>query len=134
MAARAKVTPNLFNAVKLLIDGWAKVSEVCKYMGISTWTYNAIRKSENIDEYKSLVAELNLSKKKTGEKKNNIPDVEEKAEEKHPAVVHQSVTVQATHYMMEKLDKIIELLTVMNNKVGFVVDELTGIPGGKKDG
>ena len=125
MGKRTKVTLNLFNAVKLMIEGGAKCAEVCKYMGISAWTFNVIKKSESLDEYKSIVTESYLSRKKIDENTNSNTNVEEQAEEKIPAVVHQSVTVQATHYMMEKLDKIIELLTILNNKVAFIVDELT---------
>ena len=124
-----KVTENMFSAVKLMIAGGAKEAEVCKYMGIGKATYYRIKSAETFAEYKSIVTAIAISNKEKNEKSKNAP----KAEENPPAVVHQSVTVQATHYMMEKLDKIIELLTVMNNKIGFVVDELTGIPGDKKD-
>ena len=41
-------------------------------------------------------------------------------------VVHeQSVTIQATHYMMEELRRTNELLTLISNKLAFVVDQLT---------
>jgi hypothetical protein len=44
-------------------------------------------------------------------------------------VIHkheQSVTVIANHYMAEQLQKQTELLTLISNKLAFIVDELCG--------
>ena len=38
----------------------------------------------------------------------------------------QSVTVQTTYYVSQKLDKLVELMTGISAKLAFVVDELTG--------
>ena len=42
-----------------------------------------------------------------------------------------SMTIQATHFMETKLDVVIDLLKVMNNKLGAIIDDLYGT--GKKD-
>ena len=47
---------------------------------------------------------------------------------------HQTVTIQATHYMMEEMKKTNELLTLLNAKLAFIVEELAGCKTGGGDG
>jgi hypothetical protein len=125
----AKVTETMFNAVKLMLRGGATLKECSEYMGISTGTVQVIKVSETFEEYKNnMFLRSRKSKGKWPEKK---PEEKEKApapEQPAQVVEHrQTVTIQATHFMMEELRKTNELLTLISNKLAFVVDELTGV-------
>ena len=121
-----KVTESLFNAAKLMLKGGAKQGEVAEFMKISRKTVSIISVSETYTEYKNnMYCTTAAYRKKEEAKKAETPD---------QIIEHrQSVTVQATHFMEMKLDKVIELLTILNNKLGFIVDELSGVKTGGKE-
>jgi len=136
----AKITERVFDAVKLLLESGSSKTEIGKYMKLSFMSVSLIEQAETFDEYKAISYEFYKSKKK----KMAAVKAKEKAEEPAPekqeqpatqVVEHrQSVTIQATHFMDTKLDKIIELLTIMNNKLGAIIDDLYGTSkgGGQK--
>lgn len=144
MAMRKTVDARLFNAVKIMLNGGATYDEITDYLEVSSATIGRIRNAANFDEFiKARKAAAYMAKQKYNA-------VKEKAAEPEPAPapvpapvpapqpeivkeVRQSVTVQTTHFTMQKLDKIIELLTGISAKLAFVVDELTGAPV-KKEG
>ena len=141
---QAKVTPGIFDAVKILLQSNENISEVAKFMKMSWDTVKTIREAGSYEEYKNLMyLKSSAYRKKMAaikakeEKKQKAEEVAKEVgavpaakmipEEPPKQIVEyrQNVTVQATHYMMEELKKIVELLTVLNNKIGFIVDELT---------
>jgi hypothetical protein len=63
--------------------------------------------------------------KKTAEKPKEAEEL--KPVEAPPQVVEhrQSVTVIANHYMMEQLQEQTRLLTLISNKLAFIVEQLT---------
>ena len=148
MAYQKKVTKGVFDAVKILIAGGAKVGEVCKYMKISDTTFYIIRDSETYEEYQQYVADKiakqNAARaaRRDAEKKQAAQEAAEKVGavkaadliEKQPEtpvvqpqiIEHrQSVTLMANHYLMEEVKKQTELLTVISNKLLYIVEQLS---------
>jgi len=134
MAARkntATITPSVFKAVKILLKSGATQKEVAEYMSISEASVQKIKASEDYDDYKRIVNAWWAKKKAAEEKKRAAEEkpAEEKEPEKGPQIIEhrQNVTIQATHYMMEKMKKTNELLTLINNKLGAIIDDLYGV-------
>ena len=119
MTYAAKVTESIFNAVKTLIKGGATIKEAADYMGLSVGTINVIKASETFAEYKQNMYLRSRAYK--GEKKAKPETAEPQQVVEH----RQTVTVQASHFMLEEQRKTNELLTLISNKLGFIVDELT---------
>ena len=122
MAKYNQVTQSMFNCVKRLLDSGAPVDEIVDYMKISATTVQRIRRAESLEEYKGMTY-CAVRAKRANEKKEPepAPQVQE--------VIHkheQSVTLVANHYMAEEMRKQTELLTIISNKLAFIVDELTG--------
>ena len=116
-----KLTEKLFRAVKIMTAGGATAHEIADYFGISITTVNRVRGSESFEEYRTLLAVANGKKKK--EKKQQLPP----SLPQQPQVIEhrQTVTVQATHYMMQEMKKTNELLDLISRKLAFIVDSLT---------
>ena len=151
MKAYTKVDERLFNAVKTLLAGGATYNECADYMNIGTTAVGRISSAENFTEYKSMLAAIALSarEKTQAAKKAEQKKAYQKAEpEKKPEpeavkdskpvavpekiVEHRyDVTVQTTHYMSQKLDKIEELLKGISQKMGYICEDLYG---NKKEG
>lgn len=131
----AKIDQKRFDAIKIMLESDATIPEVVKFMGVSSWTVSRIKKADTFEEYKNMLAAIALEqRKKKANKPARTSDKEEPAEhaEDCPAPVQpqvvehrQSVTVQTTYYVSQKLDKMCELLTHISAKLAFVVDELT---------
>ena len=131
MAKYVRITENLFLAIKTLIDAGATYAEVRKYYGISTHTCTNIKNAENFEEYKNIIAAIaakNAELKKKAEKKPVTPPPVEEPVTPEPVahvVEHkQTVTIQATHYMMEEMRKTNELLALISNKLAYIVEQL----------
>lgn len=143
MSMRKTVDARLFNAVKIMLNGGATYEEITDYLDVSAATIGRIKNAADFDEFiKAKNAACYMAKQKynTGKGKKDPEPTPAPAPAQVPAPqpeivkeVRQSVTVQTTHFTMQKLDKIIELLTGISAKLAFVVDELTGSPV-KKEG
>lgn len=143
MAMRKTVDARLFNAVKIMLNGGATYEEITDYLDVSSATIGRIRNAADFDEFiKAKKAACYMAKQKyiSAKEKKEPEQAPAPAPVQAPAPqpeivkeVRQSVTVQTTHFTMQKLDKIIELLTGISAKLAFVVDELTGAPV-KKEG
>lgn len=129
---RKLVDQKLYDAVKIMLDNGASVSETVKYMGISNYTIYSIKNTENFTEYKNFLVARSLERKKAKEKsavketdaENAL--AEQKNSKPTQVVEHrQNVTVQTTYYVSQKLDKLCELLTAISAKLAFIVEELT---------
>ena len=133
-----KVDQKMFDAVKLLLENGATQQECADYLKLSTATVKNIKSSETLQEYRNRVAAHSLAKKQrqqAAKAKEEKPEPETMEEPVEKMVVEhrQNVTVQTTYYVSQKLDKIVELLTVLNGKIGFIVDELAGVPHKKEE-
>ena len=116
--SRANITPKVFDAVKILFKGGATLEEVCDYMNISKATANRIKRAENYSEYKTLSSGSAFF----ANQKNN----ESKQTPEEKTIVHQ-VQVQATHYMMEELQKQTKCLDLIGNKITHIYELLEAI-------
>lgn len=149
-----KITESVFNAIKTLLKGGANLEECSEYMKVSTSTVSLIKKSATYEEYrqncymtsaayrkkmaamkakeeeekKRIKEEKQKQAKKVAEEVGAVPASEMVKQDPPTQVVEhrQTITVQATHFMDGKLDEIIKLLTVMNNKLGAIIDDLYG--------
>lgn len=133
MAARKGTTPitlNIFKAVKILLNSGSTQKEVAAYMSISEASVQKINKAEDFDDYKRIVNAWQWAKKKAAQEKATEAPVTE-APVTQVVEHRQSITIQATHFMMEEMKKTNELLTLISNKLGFIVDDLYGT---KKEG
>lgn len=139
MNTYTRITANIFTAVKLLLENGATNEECAKYMKISKGSVGNIKAAENFDEYRAIVAAVSAKKKAKKQKADEVAKQvgavpASKLQQPTQVVEHrQSVQITATHFMDTKLDKIIELLTVMNAKMGAIIDDLygTGTKGDK---
>lgn len=135
MASWNKLTERQFNAIKTLLKGGASQAEASKYMEVSPNTVYFINKAENFAEYTQIQAERMLNRNQVAAMKAKQEAAKKVAAEVGavPAaqvVEHrQTVTVQATHYMMTEMQKTNELLTAISKKLAFIVQELTGKEG-----
>lgn len=129
-----KIDANKFRAIKILLNGGATTKEAAEFMQVSTATITYIRNSETYKEYKDMVAERSMRNRNAAKQTQAKPQ-ESKPQEPAQVVkeVRQSVTIQATHYMMQELQKTNELLTLISRKLAFIVDELCGTKT-EKDG
>lgn len=122
------ITYAKYNAIKILLAGGASIEEVCTTLLVTKETVYLVQKVQSYNDYKSECSSIKfLGRKKKEQEKARKADAEKT---EHPAQIvehRQSVTVQTTHFVETKIDKMIEMLTLLNNKLGFIVDELAGV-------
>jgi transposase-like protein len=134
MANWDKMTESKFRAVKILLKGGASVKEAAEYMQMSTATIYIIKNAENLAEYNAIrtardskrkqVAAINSKAKNEPETK---PEQETKSEPAKPVMNPTVIKVEATHYMMQELQKTNELLTCISAKLAAIVEDLYGV-------
>ena len=128
-----KITPNIFTAVKMLLENGATNDECAKYMKISVGSVKHIKAAQDFDEYRAIVAAISARKKEQQKQKQAAPAVPVVQETPVQVVEHrQSVQISATHYMETKLDVMIDLLKGISAKLAAIIDDLYGT--GKKEG
>ena len=148
MAKFPPITKKTYDVAKILQKGGADRKEIAEYLMISISTVDRILHSDDFDDYIAEKKARAYAAKKFAEEKKAAAEkqeAEEKKEDKADAVqqelqvvehIHrheQSVTVVANHYMAEQLQKQTELLNLINNKLGAIIDDLYGT-GTKKEG
>ena len=132
MATYNKMTESKFNAIKLLLNGGASYDECARYLHCSTGVVWRVKAAETWEEYLQANAARAIAekKKKEQEQKGEQPVKEPAKQEEaaqpaaQPRQVVQTVTIQATHYMMEEMRKQNELLTLISNKLAYIVEQL----------
>ena len=152
MATHNKMTETKFNAIKLILNGGASTAEAAKYMQVSDATVYRVKSSETFEEYTQMMAAQTLAWKKkraaikakeqaaaeqsakAAEKPQDAPAaVPQVAPQITPAVpqeVKHTVQVQATRFMEEQMKRQTELLTIICNKLGVIIDDLYGTKEG----
>lgn len=152
MAKYNKMTETKYNAIKLILEGGASYAEAAKYMQVSEATVGRVKSSESFEEYNAMMAAQTLAWKKqraaikakekaaaekaakAAEKPQDTPAaVPQVAPQITPAVpqeVKHTVQVQATRFMEEQMKKQTELLTIICNKLGVIIDDLYGTKEG----
>ena len=124
----SRMTPNLFACIKRLLESGASMREISDYLQVGTNTIGRVRDAETYEEYKVITYERTKAARaaKAGGKKAEAEEPQEQAQPPVQVVEHrQSVTIQATHYMMEELKKTNELLTAISAKLAYVVEQLS---------
>lgn len=133
---QGKVTQGVFDAVKICLESGNSVSETAKFMKMAWDTIQLIRDAETLDEYKASAYEKSKKLKQVAAikaKQNTKQEVkqEEKTEVKpeEPTKVFNPTVVklEATHYMMQELQKTNELLTGISAKLAAIVNDLYGV-------
>ena len=118
-----KMDANLFRLIKLMTKDGATIPETAECFKISPATVSRVRQSENLDEYYAILAAMHTKMK---EKKAAKSEPKPEPEPVKQVVEHrQSVTIQATHYMMTEMQKTNELLDLISRKLAFIVDALS---------
>lgn len=142
MATANRLTESKYNAIKIILHGGATNMEAAKYMQVSTATVCRVKASETFEEYKNTVAEKTLAARKARENERKAQSVAKEPEkpaqikQEAPATqvveYRQNVTIQATHFMMQELQKTNEYLKQISAKLAYIVEDLYGT--GKKEG
>lgn len=127
-----KVTEELFKNAKLMINAGMSQRQIAKILNVSQNAICHINITDTLKDYNALVAKKSQADR--DKKKGIVKPAEQKEEpqkELPPQVVEyrQNVTIQATHYMMQEMQKTNELLKLISNKLAFIVEELTGKTG-----
>ena len=128
-----KVTEEVFETVKLLCKGGASIDKCASITGLSHATITYIKRANTYEEYKDIVYKNSsgyknkLKKEEEAkaikEKEATVPK-EEEAPTPHVVEHHQTVTIVADQYMAEQLKKQTELLTLINNKLTLIAEDL----------
>ena len=131
---QGKVTQGVFDAVKICLESGNSVSETAKFMKMAWDTVQLIRDAETLEEYKSSAYERTKKFKQVAAikaKQNTKQEVkqEEKTEVKSEEPVKNPtvIKIEATHYMMQELQKTNELLTGISAKLAQIVSDLYGV-------
>ena len=125
---RKKIDEKTYNCVKIMLRGGAPHKEIEEYLQVSRATIGRIKSSESFEDYKQIMAAMaiHFREKAKQEKEPEPPEPEEQPKPEPQVIEHrQTVTIQATHYMMEELRRNNELLVQISAKLAFIVDELT---------
>ena len=153
MNTKMKSTPNkidqrMFDCIKILLASGQTADQIKDYLGISPCTTYRIKQCENLQEYKNMMIAMSTkrAKAKEAELATEVlgPVIAQpvmkavtgsgKATPVQQVIEHrQSVTVQTTYYVSQKLDAMVELLKGISAKLAFVVDELTGVKPKKEE-
>ena len=124
---KPKVTQGVFDAVKILFQSNGNAAEIARFMKLSNDVVYMIRDAETLEEYRALMyAKCEKRKKNKQVAAIKAKESETKAEPQK-VVETKTVQVQASHYMCEEQRKTNELLTLINQKLAFIVFELTGV-------
>ena len=135
MKKRTEITESLYKAIKMLIESGATYTEVYDYYNVSTSTCKRIKDTKDFKDYRNQLAAIALEKKaKYANKKatqGKQPEEKQAAQPQRkdyqqPQVVEHrsSVTIQATHYMMQEMQETNKLLKEISAKLAFLVEQL----------
>lgn len=133
MATKVKVTSKIYDCVKLLFENGATYKEAADFFHLSLATVNTIKASDSFEEYKHM-AMMRGSKWKAANKKKQVETAkpEVKPEAKPETVLtddkQKGGTISA-NYQVSRIYELLkqqnETLTMISNKLAFIVDELT---------
>lgn len=126
-----KVTAQVFDTVKFMVKGGASIAQCAKSIGVCPATISYIKRAETYDEYRSIMLNASGGHKQKLKKEAEQKAMNEKEEEvkqnpvkEEPQIVEHRITLVANQYMTEQLQKQTELLTLINNKLTLMCEEL----------
>lgn len=127
MARQIKVTPGVFQAVKICLESGNTAKETAHFMKLSHDVISFISKAETYDEYRAMMYEkcakakqMRAIKAKEAAKGKATPAAQPAAQPAAHPVAQVSpavVKVEAPVYMMQDLRDIKELLNSISNKL-----------------
>ena len=126
MNGRIKVTPGIYQAVKICLESGNSIRETAKFMKLSADVISFVNQSESFDEYRALMYEkgekarqMRAIKAKEAAAQNKPEPAKQVAPAQvAPAQVSPAVVkVEAPVYMMDDLREIKELLRGISNKL-----------------
>jgi IS30 family transposase len=121
--AKVKVTEQMFKAIKQLTAGGATIPECAGYFNLAHATISRIRAAETYEDY-TQYAKRNAESVEKRRKESEIkPEIKPEEPVKNPTVIK----IEATHYMMQELQKTNELLTLISAKLAQIVSDLYGV-------
>ena len=126
MANYNKVTVGKFMAIKALLKDGATVKEVMEYLQVSEPVVYGCKKVDTYEDYVNARTVRELERKQVAAIK-----AKEKEQAGKPAITddkQKGGTISANYQINRIYDilrQINETMTIMSNKLGFVVDELT---------
>lgn len=125
MAGKPSLTSKKYTAIKIMLNAQTPVSEISEYMEVSESVVYRVKNTQDFEEYQQ-------SRRTAAIFATNKSAAADPQQVEHIHHHEQSVTIIANHYMAEELRKQTELLTIISNKLAFIVDELCGT-GQKKE-
>ena len=125
-----KVTPGVFDAVKVVLKCGGSIKEVAKFMKLSWDVVSLIDKSETIEEYRANMYERN-QKKLEQKQVAAIKAKEQEAKQNEPVAkettnVSQVVQVQLPYLLTQEIKRQNELLEGISRKLAYIVEDLCG--------
>ena len=134
MANYNRVTPRVFDAVKVLIESGSQYVEIAEHLHISTQTVGRINKAEDFTEYRNMLAVFAAQERKRRERKE--AKQEPKKEETPvaapvviPDLKQTGGTISGAYQLnrlYEQMKQQTELLACISRKLAFIVEELGG--------
>ena len=120
MANYNKITESMYNAIKILLKGGAKCKEAAEYMNVTLGSVYKVNNTENYEEFLQINAEK-TAKRMAAIKAKNPP-------QSTPITLpqHKPISGDDSYQLVQLMKKQSELLTLISNKLAFIVDELTG--------
>ena len=109
------LTKDKYDAIVFMLKGGATDDVIMKSQGINQNTLHKVKSSNgNFDRYRELHGEMlkHVGRGKCINKQSTVVE--------H----HQTVTVQATHYMETELRTQTELLKTISNKLAYILETL----------
>ena len=124
MANYNRITESKYNTVKILLRGGASIKEAAEYMSISEVTVYTIKNAETYTEYENIVAAKRYSRKKNVEAaKPEQPETPVISDDKQKGgTLSANYQINRIYEVLKHLD---ETMTLVSNKLGYIVDELT---------
>ena len=123
MSAKPKVTEELFQTVKCMLKGGATLAKCGEATGLSVPSISFIKNTDTLEKYREAVLQSKRKRKNAGEE---TVQKEEAKETPVPQVVehHQTITLIANQYIADQMKKQTELLTLINNKLTLIAEDL----------
>lgn len=128
MASRTKVTQNVWQCVKLLFENGATYQEAADFMKLSIATVNTIKASDSYEEYKHMAivrsAKWSAKQKKAKQeiKQEETPETVLTDDRQKGGTISANYQVSRIYELLKQQN---ETLTLISNKLAFIVDELT---------
>ena len=136
MGKACKVTEAKFKTIKTLVNSGMPYAQIQESIGVSKVVIGAVKQSDTYEDYKHRMYTMSGSyRRKMAEKKKEEEQLTVKAGDIAKAVEKEKPQTESTTTMMisgyqvnriiEQLTKQNEILTLISNKLAFIVDELT---------